>query len=407
MAALVLTIMFVVSVTGHEAAQAQTFTVLHTFTYGLDGASPYSGLAIDKAGNLYGTNTQGDGGQDEGTVYKLKRSGSSWVFSPLFSFTGQTDGAVPEAGVIFGPNGTLYGTTQEGGVNGNGTVFNLKPSASACRSALCPWTETVLYRFAGRPDGADPGYGDVIFGQTGNIYGTTISGGDNNLGTVYQLAPSGNGWTESVLYSFAGPADGAAPNHGVILDKAGNLYGTTVVGGSSNSGTVFELSPAGSGWGEKVIYSFQGASDGSNPTAGLIFDQSGNLYGATSYGGQGGHDGGTVFELSPFGGGWTFSLLYSFTQGVGDDCGPYGTLVMDGAGNLYGTTACDGIYNHGSVFKLTHSGGSWTYTSLHDFTGGSDGNLPFCNVIFDGNGNLYGTALGGGIEFGVVWEITP
>jgi uncharacterized repeat protein (TIGR03803 family) len=391
------------------SAQAQTFNVIHTFTGGPDGGNPNAGLTIDKAGNLYSTAYTGGAGY--GTVYRMKRSGSNWVFNPLYSFAGGTDGANPVARVVFGPDGSLYGTTLFGGVvgcgdSGCGTVFNLRPSARACTTALCPWTETVLHRFSGDPDGNYPEFSDVIFNQMGNLYGVTYDGGTGGLGTVYQLTPSGSGWTESVLYGFPGRGnDGVFPN-AVTLDNAGNLYGTTFNGGLSNDGTVFEMTySVGIGWTENLLYSFQNGNDGSLPIAGLIFDQSGNLYGATTNGGSGG--GGTVFELTPSGGGWKYTLLYSFTGGY--RCGPVGNLVMDGAGNLYGTTVCDGTNQAGNVFKLTPSGPTWTYTSLHDFTGGSDGGISTSNLIFDTNGNLYGTTIygGGPQNYGVVFQITP
>jgi len=375
-----------------------SYKVLHTFTGGQDGSYPSAGLTLNGAGNLYGTAFNGGG-----TVYQLKKKGGT--FNLLHNFAGG-DGNGPTARVVFGSNGTLYGTTHGGGLN-YGTTFNLRPFPSVCKTALCPWMETVLYSFAGSPDGDGPGLGDLIFDQAGNIYGTTVNGGANDLGAVFEMSPSGSGWTESVLYSFSG-SDGAHPENGVIFDNAGNLYGTTLDGGVGGYGTVFELTPSGSGWTEKVLYSFQNGSDGSHPVAGLIFDQSGNLYGATSNGGTGG--GGAVFELTPSGNSWTYSLVYSFIGGA--NCGPEASLVMDGAGNLYGTTVCDGVNKAGSVFKLTPSGPPWIYTSQHEFTGGSDGGNPISNVVFDANGNLYGTASEGGSGCapngcGVVWEITP
>jgi len=377
-------------------AQAQTFNVLHTFTGGQDGEYPTAGVTLDKAGNLYGTADEG-GGTGNGTVYKLTHKGSGWTFNPLYAFAGGSDGAYPGARVIFGPNGTLYGPTSGGGTSSQGTVFNLRPSLTVCKTTLCPWTETVVYRFAGNPDGAYPGYGDLLFDRAGNIYGTTLEGGNSNVGTVYELTPSGSAWTESVLYSFSGN-DGSYPESGLVPDNAGNLYGTTY-GGGLGGGTVYELTPSGSGWTEKVLYNFRTGTDGGAPIAGLIFDPSGNLYGATTDGGPGGA--GTVFKLTPSGGSWTYSLLYSFA--ALSQCGPWATLVMDGAGNLYGTTLCAPEHGFGSVFELTPSGPPWTYTSLHDFTGGTDGGRPISNVVIDPvSGNLYGTTSG----FAVVWEIT-
>lgn len=396
-----------------RAVQAQTFQVLHTFTGGQDGANPYAGLTF-KAGNLYGT-TSGGGGNSSGAVFELMHKASGWVLTPLYSFNfagGGGDGANPEARVIFGLNGTLYGTTLYGGTEypGYGTVFNLRPSATTCRATFCPWTETVLYRFAGSPDGANPLYGDLIFDQAGNIYGSTFGGGRSGggfpaNGTVYELKPSGGGWSESVLYSFAGYPDGSIPDGGVIVDNnSGNLYGTTTYGGSLANGTVFQLTPSGSGWAENILSSFQ--EGGSTPVGGLIFDQ-GNLYGTTSDVRIGTN--GSVFELMPSGGNWVFTLLYRFGNAGDSPAGPYSSLTMDAAGNLYGTTYRDGgAGDYGSVFKLTPGNGGWTYTDLHDFTGGSDGAFPVSNVVLDAGGNLYGTAsAGGAYGYGVIWEITP
>jgi uncharacterized repeat protein (TIGR03803 family) len=332
-----------------QPAPAQTFTVLHNFTVGRDGGNPLAGVTLDRAGNLYGTASIG--GIGHGTVYQLKRSGSNWIFNTLYTFGGgDSDGNTPYARVVFGPNGTLYGTTQTGGASNAGTVFNLRPQAKACPNASCLWTDTLLHSFIpGNGDGDNPLYGDLLFDQAGNIYGTAWGGGEWAGGVVYELTPSGS---ESILYPFGG-TDGALLANAVIFDNAGNLYGTTVVGGLNNYGTVFELSPSGSGWTEKVLYSFENGNDGSFPYAGLVFDRSGNLYGATTDGGSRG--GGTVFRLTPAGNGvWTFSLVFSFTGVPGYGCGPVGTLVMDGAGNLYGATRCDGAYSYGNVFELTY-----------------------------------------------------
>jgi uncharacterized repeat protein (TIGR03803 family) len=354
-AALAIAIVFALMVVT-QSAQAQTFTLLHTFT-GPDGADPAAGLAMDRAGRLYGTTVYGGGGPGLGIVFQLSRKGTGWIFNHLYTFNGNAtnDGARPFAGLTIGPDGSFYGTTHEGGGacsltnHGCGTVYNLKPPASACKTALCPWAETVIYRFAGGSDGAAPGYGNLVFDQAGNIYGTTTKGGVGG-GTVFELTPSNDGWTESVLYGFRGGDDGGVPWGALVLDKGGNLYGTTYNGGGKacsgeGCGTVFELTPSGSGWTETILYSFQGGSDGGFPYAGLVFDQSGNLYGATLYDGSG--QGGTVFELTPSNGTWAFNLLYSLSSFQG----PYNSLVFDAAGNLYGTAAQDD--GAGLVFELT------------------------------------------------------
>ena len=390
------------------SAQAQTFTVLHDFTGGQDGSQPVAGLTLDQAGNFYGTASAGGAGY--GTVFKLTHKHSAWTFGPLYSFGGGNDGAGPVARLVIGTNGTLYGSTAAGGggscskiyeYSGCGSIFNLRPAAAACKTALCPWTETVLYRFAGGSDGAYP-IGQLAFDQAGNIYGTTFDYLQfGSLGTVFGLTPSGGGWTKSAVHRFNG-SDGQYPTAGVIFDQSGNLYGTTYYGGANGDGTVYQLTPSGSGWTENLLYSFQNGSDGENAAAGLIFDSSGNLYGGASAGGSGG--GGTVFQLTPSGGHWTLSVINSFT-GSG---GPASSLVSDASGNLYGTTVEDGAHGAGSVFKLTFSGGGWTFTDLYDFTGGSDGANPFGGVTLDANGNLYGTTESGGTYgYGVIWEITP
>jgi uncharacterized repeat protein (TIGR03803 family) len=399
-----------------QCAQAQTFTVIHSFTPGGDGSSPI-GLTVDRAGTFYGMAESG-GASGLGTVFRLTHQPSGWVLTPLYNFIGGSDGAHPSAstGVVIGPNGSLYGTTFYGGGSSCGglscgTVFNLRPSPHTSPRVLGGWTETVLYRFAGGSDGANP-TGDLIFDQAGNLYGTTYGGGGScpadGCGTVYELKPSGGGgWTETVLYGFTGGSDGRFPEGGAIFDKVGNLYGTTNDAGAY-SGSIFQLSPSESGWTKTVLHNFQAGSDGAFPVGGLIFDSSGDLYGTTASNGLRG--GGTLFELSPPGGIRTFSVLYSFicSSGCVNGPGPQASLFMDPAGNLYGTTSQDGTHGYGSVFKLTPGAVGWTYTSLHDFTGGSDGGYPYSNVVLGANGNLYGTASQGGTQgYGVVWEIMP
>ena len=396
-------------------AHAQTFTVLHNFTGGQDGANPYTGLTIDRAGNLYGTAEYGGSQANDchitkgcGTIFKLTPSGTGWVFRPLYQFQGfpSGDGAQPMGRVIIGADGSLYGTTQQGGGSGQncgvgcGTVFKLTPPATFCRSFTCSWRETLLYSFAGTPDGASPS-GELAFDGAGNLYGTTQSGGTGAEfgGIVYELSPAQGSWSKTILYNFPQ----AAPYGGVVRDGAGNLYGTTNFDGEYNSGYAYQLTQSGT---LNNLHSFGAPFDGFG-TYGVILDQAGNLYGAT---GNGMHNGEPdAYELSPSGGNWTYIILHTFAPLYGG--GPGGAdLVMDAAGNLYGTTIGDGESGdpYGNVFKLTPSNGIWIYTDLHDFSGGSDGRRPFSSVVIDASGNLYGTASEGGANGdGVVWEITP
>jgi uncharacterized repeat protein (TIGR03803 family) len=387
----------------HSAGTANNFRILHNFSASGDGALPMGPLSLDQAGNLYGTAQQG--GSGSGTVFRLKQAQSSWVLNPLYTFSGGNDGAYPVAGVTIGPNGILYGTTYWQGADDLGTVFNLRPATQAHRTALEGWSETVLHSFAGGADGVYP-YSNLVFDQAGNLYGTTVTSGpyEGGPGVVFQLTPNGlGGWTDNVIYSFNGGNDGQNPFAGVVFDRQGNLYGTTWAGGTPNCryqpgcGTVFQLTPSGNGWKENVLYRFQNASDGANPAGGLIVDASGNLYGTTTAG--------TVFELSPSSGNWNFTLLYSWGNIAYG--GPYGDLAMDQAGNLYGTTQQAGPYGYGSVFKLTPSNGSWTKTDLYDFSG-PDGANPWGGVTLDSHGNLFGTtAYGGAYSCGIAYEITP
>lgn len=400
-----------------QPAQAQTYTVIHSFTGGRDGISPESGLTRDVAGNFYGTTFGSRSSAGRGTVYKLRDYSSiGWVLNGLYTFKGGSDGANPYGRVAFAQDGTLYGTTEFGGGIGCGevacgTVFQLKPPARIPNSAQDPWNETVIYRFTGGSDGAYP-QGDLTFDASGNIYGTAQNGGDNSSGVAYELVRSGAGWGLTVLYAFYQyTGDGVLPTGGVVFDRSGNLYGVTQAGGASDRfGTVYKLSPSGGGWTEQILYSFTGGNDGADPIGGLIIDASGNLYGTTTLRGSG--YGGTVFELTPANGGWTFNVLYGFYSQDDGGGGPEDKLAMDAAGNLYGTTMYGGAYGLGNVFKLTPSNGGWIYTSLYDFCSEGypacrDGAWPVSNVVFDANGNLYGTtSLSGAYGYGTVWEIT-
>lgn len=398
------------------SAQAQTYNVIHSFSGLQDGLYPVNGVTVDGSGNVYGTTNIGGSGtscyEGCGAAFKLARRGSNWLLTPLYDFMGGSDGGNSDVRLIIGPDGSLYGTTSQGGGTGCGgvgcgTVFKLSPPAHACGRALCPWSETVLYRFNGGNDGDSPRGADLIFDHAGNLYGTTLFGGgggcQDGCGTVYKLAHSGDSWTESIIHTFGQSGDGREPWAGVIFDQAGSLYGTTTGGGAYGQGTVYQLTPSGSGWTGQVLYSFHGASDGGLPYGGLILDPAANLYGTTCCAGSGG--GGTVFELTRSQD-WAFSVLASFT---GD--GSNGSLVMDAAGNLYGTTYEGGGFGFGSVFKLTPSGGGWTYTALHNFCANGwpcgDGAFPPSGLALDTAGNFYGTTSdGGAYGGGVVFEIT-
>ncbi len=390
-----------------QRAEAQTFQVLYNFTGGADGASPYAGLTMDAAGNLYGTTLDGGYyGGDEcryagcGVVFKLTRTSSGWQFLTIHTFQGAPDGAAPLGGVTIGPDGSLYGTTAGGGSRPPcGTVYKLRQPLNATG----PWTETILYTFS--PSGGD-GCGpqaDVIFDQVGNIYGTTNGGGEGDCGNnagcgaVFMLTPSNGTWAESVLHRFT-EADGGNPMSGLTIDRAGNLYGTTDWGGwatVSGWGVVYELTPSASAWTETVLRYFRyGGIDGFAPIGGLFLDGFGHLYGVNNQGGP--YSSGTAFMLSPSDDQWIFDVIYPFNL-HGEGGNPAAALVMDAAGNLYGTG------RSGLVFKLTQSGGIWTETTLHEFTGGA----PWGGVVLDGKGNLFGTTtLGGTYGYGIVWEIT-
>ncbi len=398
----VLPMMFLLIVIASPLAQSQTYKVIYNFTGQHDGGRPGGNFAIDKAGNLYGA-AYAFGKYDVGTIFRLQPKNSSWIFTPIYTFTGAADGAYP-VGATLGPDGSIYGATYFGSDGaGCGVVFNVKPPPTRSATPLAPWNESVLHTFSGG-DGCDPEVG-VSFDSAGNLYGATPNYGPYNGGTIYQLVRSGSSWTEKTIHAFGAGNEGDYPLGPVAFDRDGKLYGNAAFGGSGDGGTIFQMTPLGFGWPLSVLTNFPQGSDGFRPYGSVIVDQSGNVYGTTSGGGTGG--GGTVFMLSS--GTWTFNVLYSFT-GNG---GPGAPLTMDAAGNIYGATGADGAYQQGNVFRLTPSNGGWTYTDLYDFTGGTDGSGPSSNLVFDADGNLYGVTSGGGTgvncEFGcgVVFEITP
>lgn len=344
----------------------------------------------------------------------------------LYSFGQAPDGRYPAASLIFDTAGNLYGTTTQGGAFGSGTVFKLAQDQGQ-------WSETVLYSFCQPGQSCSDGSGpnsSLVIDAAGNLYGTTIAGGAVGAGVVFELSPEAGGtWTETVLHSFANGSDGSSPAAGLVFDKAGNLYGTTLGGGTSvpsvcpdSCGIVFQLSPgAGNQWAEKVIYTFcshSDCTDGARPASQLIFDSIGNLYGTTQSGGSvAQHTNGTVFELSPTQDGqWSEVVLYAFQGGGDDGENPEGGLAQDANGNLYGATqfgysAPAGGANNGTVFKLTKgSQGQWTETLIYGFcsqSGCNDGTQPLTGVILDKSGNAYGTTFSGGMfNWGVVFKLT-
>jgi uncharacterized repeat protein (TIGR03803 family) len=379
-------------------AQSQTYQVIHNFQ-GNDGESPYGGPSLDRFGNVYGT-TYAGGAFGAGSVYQLSLRNSFWKFTRLYSFKAGSDGTGPGFGTLaIAADCALFGTTEGGG--NFGVAFELRPTANTCPTSGATWTESVVHSFGSGSDGAQP-IGGLVLDAAGNFYGTTSLGGASGNGTVFKATRSGQTWTESPIYSFTGGNDGTNPPAGVTLDAQGNLFGTTSFGGANMVGVVYELSPSGSGWTQKVLYNFQGQNDGQYPVGGVVH-RAGKIYGGTFSGGVNG--GGTVYELSPSGTGWKLTTLHSFTGSFG---GPYNKLIFDANGNLYGTTNGDGANGKGSVFKLTPSNGTWTFTDLYDFTGGDDGGTPYGSLAVDAQGNIFGTAdLGGTKNLGVVFEITP
>jgi uncharacterized repeat protein (TIGR03803 family) len=386
-----LAVVFAVLLPSSGAWAASKERVLYSFKNdGKDGDVPYAGLIFDAAGNLYGT-TVGGGDHGGGAVFELTPGARGrWTEKVLYSFKGGTDGDSPYAGLIFDTAGNLYGTTVRGGSNNTGTVFELTPGTNG------QWSETVLYSLIGFP------YGGLIFDAVGNLYSTTFKS-STGPGTVFELTPGNGQWNETVLYDFPG-FHAAFPRAGLIFDTAGNLYGTAI---TNVHGVVFELTPGSNGWTENVLYQFNRHPDGAYPLAGLIFDASGNLYSTTSAGGT--HYRGTVFELTPGGGGkWTETVLHSFGKGV-DGQSPQASLILAANGKLYGTTEEGGLFGVGTVFALTPGAhGQWTEKVVHSFGYGKDGARPFAGLIEKG-GKLYGTTGGGGgtNALGTVFELTP
>jgi uncharacterized repeat protein (TIGR03803 family) len=417
-------------------------TVLYSFQGPPDGLYPVGRLASDGAGNLYGAASQGGSGPPTcengtcGTIFELTppaRSGGVWTETILHNFMGHSfgDGNSPWGGPIWGKGGKLYGTTQYGGdgsclllgsASGCGTVYELSPPATKGGA----WTEQIIYSFLGGSDGHFP-MGELVFDKQGNLYGSTFFGGGLGTcngfygfcGTIFELSPPATQdgiWTEKVLYSFTGEADGALPNGGLILDGKGALYGTAQYGGNSGCtnpsgtgcGVVFKLtSPANQAgsWSQSVIYAFNPSvisSDGAVPMAGLIFDKAGNLYGTASGGGTSQTARyGVAFRLSPpkiVGNPWIEKSLYSFGNGRTGGFLTSG-LILDSHGDLYGVANMAGTYFGGTAFTLKpppSGDGGWTYAITYAFSGVPNAAGPDGPLTPGKDGLVYGPTFGGG-----------
>ena len=374
--------------------QAQTYEILYSFTFQPNPENPYAGV-IFGPGGLYGTTVNGESLKyGRGTVYKVSLTGQE---SSVYDFLDSPDGAIPYAPLVSAASGAFYGTTAYGGtVNSNcpygcGIVFKVEPSGS----------ETVLYRFSGGRDGGNP-YGGLTRDLAGNLYGATAAGGDRKCsgnygpgcGTVFRLELSGK---LTVLHIFAGGTEGAAPQAVLLRDDRGNLYG---VGQPlwNTPGAIFKIDPNGR---ETILHKFANGQGGDAKTA-LIRDPEGNLYGSGNFGGS--NNCGAVFKLNSAG---RLTTLHTFTLAT-DGCSPTG-LVRDASGNLYGVTETGGAYSNGTVFELRHSGGKWTSVILHSFAGyPTDGANPYGTLLRDKSGHLYGTTFnGGGADYGLVFKLTP
>jgi uncharacterized repeat protein (TIGR03803 family) len=380
-------------------AQAK-FAILHNFGGTGDGKTPLAQLTEGEAGNLYGT-TVGGGAYGDGGVFQLSRSGSAWNETVVYSFQGNNPTG---AGLVADGSGNLFGTAT---AIDTPTIFELSPSDGS-------WVYTALYQM---PEASDPG--GLLLGRNGELYGTAMIGE-----FAYEVHPSASGgkWTGGILFTFNAGSDGKQPleqGGSLIVDRNGNLYGTTAFGGAYNYGTVFELSPPaapGDPWTETVLYSFGAyGTDGIVSDGAVVMDAAGNLYGTTVGGGT--STAGTVWELSPpasEGQPWTETILHSFAGGASDGSAPYTGLTIDKSGNLYGVTyyggngPCDAYPGCGTVFEVSPAGdGTWTETLLHAFQG-SDGELPYGALMLSNHGYLYGTASKGGKnKGGTLFEIQP
>jgi uncharacterized repeat protein (TIGR03803 family) len=395
-------------VTGAAWAIPSETTVIFSFAEDT-GEYPSTELVMDGAGNLYGTAVTG-GDFGSGTVYQLSPSGDTWTQTVLHHFTSGADGGQPYGGVTLDAEGNVYGSAVVGGTGlacegGCGVVYKLTDVGGV-------WTQTVLHNFTGGTDGQGPG-GPVTLDAQGNVYGMTPIAGEFGAGTIYQLKPApGGGWKFRVIHAFTGGDDGGNGSAGRLLfDDAGNLFGVATVGGAFGKGVAFEMTPQNGGrtWAYQTIYAFKGRPDAGFPYGGLARDERGNLYGTTYYDGQ--YNLGAVYQLSPRSGGvWKERVLYSFRGGL-DGSNSISNLVFDADGNLFGTTSEGGALGCGcgAIFKLSPMGhGQWTESIEHAFTNSPDGSYPYAGLVGDGLGNFFGATVHGGEDGdGSIYQFTP
>lgn len=395
------------------ATKTWAFATLYAFQGGLDGANPYGGVVFDTSGALYGTTAFG-GHRGAGTVYKLAPPApgkTAWTKTTLYSFDG-VEGNFPRATLTFGTDAAIYGVTYGGGAFNAGTIYKLTPPAAG----VTLWTKSTLHNFNGGTEGANP-YSPLTFDTMGALYGATYNGGASAAGSVFKLTPPAEGatkWSLALVYSFQGGADGVNPG-GLVFDNKGSIYGVTMHGVINWNGSVFQLSlpaapVASEPDDESVVYGFTGGADGGNPRYGTpVFDTKGAIYATTANGGA--KRKGAIVQLSPptkANPRWTQKTLYSFTGGA-DGGVPMGCLVFDTDGALYGTTSTGGL-GKGVIFRLappTAKTPAWTYRPVYTFTGGVDGSLPQCGLVFDTKGSLYGVASTGGLGYGVAFRLKP
>jgi uncharacterized repeat protein (TIGR03803 family) len=389
------------------ASGSYAYNTIYSFTDAFDGASPSQPPTLDGHGNLFvptnSTFASNFGDEFLNIEFELSPvSGGGWHGSAAHDFPSSTDGYNPVSSLVRDSAGNLYGTTPAGGAYGWGAVFEVVPSGAAS-------TEKMLYSFTGKSDGALPRSG-LALDSAGNLYGVAQFGGSLNClagcGTVFKLSPSGGAWNFSVLHGFVNGKDGSNPTSGVMVDSSGNVYGTSQGGTKSTycgigCGTVFKLTPTTHGeWSFSLLLEFTNtASVGATPANGtVIMDPAGNLYGVTRFGGSG--IDGIVYQLSPRPSGpWKETVLYNVQQ---NEASSEGTLALDSAGNLYGTTESGGTYGYGTVFELTPSGsGPWAKTTLFSFNGGATGGNLQGGVVLDSSGNLFG------VNNVIVYELSP